>query len=141
MIAILFNCQTTGEVAAGHEHFADDEILGELGVDPAKLHPKTPGKHFILRVTGDSMIGAGIEDGDHVLIRRMSNPKADIHNGDVVVCQVHGDRATLKTFYQEADHIRLHPENEAYQDISVPFEEFEMNEARIIGRCISILNG
>ena len=128
-----------GEVAAGHEHFADEDIIGELGVEPNKLHPKTPGKHFFLRVSGDSMLGAGIHDGDHVLIRRMSNPRADIHDGDIVVCQIHGDRATLKTFYWEDEYVRLHPENEAYDDILVPYEEFEINEARIVGKCIDIV--
>ena len=132
----LINLPIVGEVAAGHEHFADDDILGEIGVDPSRLHPNTSGKHFFLRVSGDSMIGAGICDGDYVLIRRMSNPRADVHNGDIVVCHIHGDRATLQTYYREADHIRLHPDNEAYSDIIIPNVEFEINEARIIGKYI-----
>ena len=130
-----------GEIAAGHEHFAEDDILGEIGVEPSRLHPKTPGKHFFLRVSGDSMIGAGIYDGDNVLIRRMSNPRADVRNGDVVACQIHGENATLKTFYREHDHVRLKPENEEYEEYIIPNIDFETGEARIIGKCMGIWPG
>ncbi len=123
-----------GEIAAGHEHFADEEIIDEIGVDPSELHPNTPNKYFFLQVSGDSMTGVGIDDGDAVLIRRMSNPRADIKDGDVIACLIHGDRATLKTYYRESDGIRLHPENPAYDDIFVPFDEFMIGEARIIGK-------
>lgn len=130
-----------GEIAAGHEHFAEDDILGEIGVEPSRLHPKTPGKHFFLRVSGDSMIGAGIYEGDNVLIRRMSNPRADVRNGDVVACQIHGENATLKTFYREHDHVCLKPENEEYEEYIIPNTDFETGEARIIGKCMGVWPG
>ena len=68
----------------------------------------------------------------------MSNPRADIKDGDVIACLIHGDRATLKTYYRENDGIRLHPENPAYDDIFVPMEEFMIGEARIIGKMTDI---
>lgn len=80
------------------------------------------------------MIGANIEDGDAVLIRRMSNPSGDLKNGDIVACMLHGENATLKTYYKETDSLRLHPENPEYEDIFVPYEEFMIGEARIIGK-------
>ena len=127
-----------GEIAAGHEHFMDEDIIATIGVDPSELHPNTPGKHFFLKVSGDSMTGAGIEDGDAVLLRVMSNPRADIHDGDIVACMLHGEYATLKTYYREADGIRLHPENPEYEDIFVSFEEFFNQEARIIGKMLGV---
>lgn len=67
---------------------------------------------FILQVRGDSMIEAGILDGDFVLVRRQHN--AD--NGDIVVALL-GDEATVKTFYKEKTHVRLQPENSALSPI------------------------
>lgn len=67
---------------------------------------------FILQVRGDSMIEAGILDGDFVLVRRQHN--AD--NGDIVVALL-GDEATVKTFYKEKTHVRLQPENSTLSPI------------------------
>lgn len=61
---------------------------------------------FILHVSGDSMIEAGILDGDDVIVRKQANAQ----NGDIVVALL-GDEATVKTFYREKDHVRLQPEN------------------------------
>ena len=79
-----------GEIAAGHEHFMEEDILQYIGVEPYELRPNTPGKYFFLKVSGDSMIGVDVYDGNAVLIRRMSNPRGDLRNGDVVACMVHG---------------------------------------------------
>ena len=125
-----------GEIAAGHEHYAEDEILGKIGIESSVLRPYEPEDYFFLRVSGTSMVGAGINDGDNVLIRRKIDPKEDIHDGDIVACQLHGDRATLKTYYHEQAGIRLHPENPEYKDIFIPIEEFLIGEARIIGKLI-----
>ncbi len=127
-----------GEIAAGHEHFMEEDIIKEIGVDPSELHPNEPGKYFFLKVSGNSMIGAGIDDGNAVLIRRMSNPKGDLKNGDVVACMVHGETATLKTYYKEKDGLRLHPENPEYADILIPFEDFMIGEAKIIGKMVGV---
>ena len=72
---------------------------------------------FALRVRGDSMIGAGILDGDKVVVR----PQQTATNGEIVVAMIDGfeSEATVKTFYKEADHIRLQPENHAMSPILV----------------------
>ncbi len=127
-----------GEIAAGHEHFMDEEIITHIGVEPSELNSKTPGKYFFLKVSGDSMIGADINDGDAVLIRKMSNPKWDIKNGDVVACMIHGDRATLKSYFRTESGVLLHPENPEYDDIFIPYEEFMSGEARIIGKMTAV---
>ena len=124
-----------GEIAAGHEHFADDEILGSIEVDSRSLHPYSPDDFFFLRVSGDSMIGAGINDGDSVLIRKIMTLR-DLHNGDIVACQIHGDRATLKTYYREESGVRLRPQNPSYNDIFISNDDFLISEARIIGKCV-----
>ncbi len=134
----LIYLPVVGEIAAGHEHFMEEEIITHIGVEPHEINSREPGKYFFLKVSGNSMIGANVEDGDAVLIRRMSNPRGDIKDGDVVACLVHGDRATLKTLYRESDGIRLHPENPEYEDIFVPFEDFFVGEARIIGKMIDV---
>ena len=82
---------------------------------------------FALRVTGDSMIGAGILDGDIVVIQK--SPAAS--NGEIVAALI-GDEATLKTFYHEGDHIRLQPENPALEPIIV-------DDCIILGRVVAQL--
>ncbi|MBR6348776.1 MAG: DUF2075 domain-containing protein, partial [Spirochaetales bacterium] len=127
-----------GEIAAGHEHYAEDEVLGKISVESKIIRPYQPGDFFFLRVSGNSMIGAGIKDGDTVLIRKMNDPKEEIHDGDIVACQIHGDRATLKSFYQTQNGIRLHPENPEFEDIFISNKEFMIGEARIIGKFVKI---
>ena len=70
---------------------------------------------FMLRVRGDSMIEAGILDGDLVLVKRQSTAE----NGDIVVALI-DDEATVKTFFKEKNHIRLQPQNSFMQPIIVP---------------------
>ena len=116
----------------------EEEILDLIGVDPSKLHPNTPGKHFFLKVSGDSMTGTNINDGDAVLIRKMSNPRGDLKEGDIIACMIHGERATLKTYRKRPDGVLLHPENPDYDDIFIPFEEFLIGDAKIIGKMVDI---
>jgi repressor LexA len=98
-----------GRVAAGRPLLADEnvedviDIPGFLGDD---------GGSFALRVTGDSMVKAGIFDGDIVVVKRQES--AD--DGDIVVALLE-DEATLKRFYREADRVRLQPENDAMEPI------------------------
>lgn len=82
---------------------------------------------FALRVRGESMLGAGIFDGDIVYVEQ--TPVA--RNGDIVVALIE-DEATVKTFYKEAGHFRLQPENEAFEPIIV-------NEVSILGRVVGLL--
>ena len=69
----------------------------------------------MLTVRGESMIEAGILDGDYILVKKQSTA----NNGEIVVALI-GEEATVKTFYKEADHIRLQPENSTMEPIIVP---------------------
>jgi len=81
---------------------------------------------FMLSVRGDSMINAGILDGDYVLIRQQSHAK----NGDIVVALLE-DEATVKTFYKEKDYIRLQPENPALSPIYT-------TDVKVLGKVIGV---
>ena len=96
-----------GKVAAGEPIFAAENIEGMLAIDDTFLSTK---KVFALKVQGDSMIGAGIMDGDYVLARRQHNAEP----GEIVVFIV-GDEITVKRFDTKSDKVLLIPENEAYE--------------------------
>lgn len=100
-----------GNVAAGQPIFADENIQEYYPV-PAEAVPA--GKSFILNVRGESMINAGIFDGDKIFV----NVTNEAHNGDIVVALI-DDSATVKTFYKEDGHIRLQPENDTMSPIIV----------------------
>ena len=103
-----------GRIAAGTPIMADQNVEDTFPV-PARYVSK--GTHFMLNVRGDSMIEAGIHDGDLILVEQQSVAR----NGDIVVAMVNGmeSEATVKTFYKESDHIRLQPENAAMEPIRV----------------------
>src|SRR5213082_2628713 len=92
-------------------------LLGEENVEDEIAVPETLRGDFLLRVKGESMIGVGILDGDVVVVRRAEEAR----NGEIVVALVgddeSADEATVKTFYREADRIRLQPENDALEPI------------------------
>jgi len=92
-----------GRVAAGTPIMAAENHEGSLTLDASLIKNQ---ESFALRVNGDSMINAGILDGDIVVVRLQQG--AD--NGDIVVARV-GEEATVKRFYREKDAIRLQPEN------------------------------
>ncbi|MDR7481204.1 MAG: transcriptional repressor LexA [Armatimonadota bacterium] len=96
-----------GRVAAGAPLLAEENIEDHLPL-PADLVDGD--ETFALRVSGDSMIEAGIFDGDLVIVRR----QATANNGDIVVARL-GDEATVKYFYREKDRIRLQPANAAME--------------------------
>ena len=100
-----------GAVSCGVPKFAEENIE-EYVCLPESLFGK--GDYFLLRAKGDSMTGAGIEDGDLVLIRQQTT--ADYTQ--IVVALV-DDEATLKRFRPKKDHVILHPENNRYEDIIV----------------------
>jgi repressor LexA len=81
---------------------------------------------FMLTVSGESMIEAGILDGDLILVRKQNVAK----NGEIVVALIE-DEATVKTFYKEKDHIRLQPENSTMDPIIVP-------DCKILGRVVGV---
>lgn len=82
---------------------------------PASLVPSSA-EVFTLHVSGESMINAGIHDGDYIIVRRQNTAK----NGQMVVAMTDENEATLKTFYKEKDHIRLQPENDTMAPIILP---------------------
>jgi len=98
-----------GRVTAGSPILAEQNIEAHLPL-PADL--VNGAEAFVLKVRGDSMIGAGILDGDLLIVRRQQTA----NNGDIVVARV-GDEATVKHFYREKDRVRLQPANEAMAPI------------------------
>ena len=82
---------------------------------------------FLLRVEGESMINAGIYDGDFVIVRRQEAA----HNGDIIVALI-GDEATVKRFFKETDHVRLQPENDSMQPILV-------RDVTVLGKVVGLL--
>ena len=100
-----------GQIAAGGPLLAEQNVEDEIAV------PETLRGDFLLRVTGDSMIDAGILDGDVVVVRRAQEAR----DGEIVVALAGddetADEATVKTFYREAGRIRLQPENRALEPI------------------------
>ena len=99
-----------GSVRAGEPVLADERIETVLPL-PAELIGNQVS--FILTVRGDSMINAGIHEGDLLFVAQQNTAI----NGDIVVALVDGEDATVKRFYKEADHVRLQPENDAYEPI------------------------
>ncbi|MBN2853698.1 MAG: transcriptional repressor LexA [Clostridia bacterium] len=113
----LVNIPIIGQVAAGQPILATENIESTFPV----LEEYTKGSvTFMLKVKGESMIEAGILDGDLIMVRQQSTA----NNGDIVVALI-DDEATVKTYYREKDHIRLQPENSTmdpilvYEDISI----------------------
>ena len=103
-----------GEIAAGAPLLAEQNIEDYLAVP----EPLSRGEdEFLLRIRGESMIDAGIHDGDYVVVRRQESAA----NGDVVAALVGDDEsageATVKTFYREGSRIRLQPENQALEPL------------------------
>ncbi len=112
-----------GNVAAGLPILAEENIESYFPV-PADVVPK--GESFILNVHGDSMVNAGIFDGDRVFV----NTCGTAENGTIVVALI-DDSATVKTFYKENGHIRLQPENDTMDPIIV-------DDCQILGRVFGI---
>lgn len=113
-----------GQVAAGIPITAEENIE-ELLPLPASL--LGTGEHFVLRVKGESMIGAGILNGDYIVVR--SQP--DAQNGEIVVAMIDGE-ATVKRFYKENGYFRLQPENDAMLPIIT-------SEVKVLGKVVSVL--
>ena len=105
------NVPIIGNGAAGQPLLAVENIENYFPI-PVELLPNA--ETFILNVKGESMINAGIYDGDQILVQRQS----DACNGDIVVALV-DDSATVKTFYKENGHFRLQPENDTMDPIIV----------------------
>lgn len=107
----ISNIPVVGSVAAGEPLLAEQNIMDYYPI-PADMLPND--QVFMLKVRGESMIGAGILDGDMVVVRQ--TPSAS--NGDMIVALVE-DGATVKYFYKENGHFRLQPDNPDYEPIIV----------------------
>ena len=101
-----------GKITAGEPILAVENVTDTF---PIPLDFVGTGESFMLTVRGESMIEAGILDGDYILVRKQNTAR----NGEIVVALI-GDEATVKTFYKEKDHIRLQPENCTLDPIIVP---------------------
>jgi repressor LexA len=98
-----------GKVAAGEPLLATQNIERTLSLSADMIRAEEP---FALKIKGDSMIGAGILEGDYVIVKKQ--PSAE--QGDIVVALI-GDDATVKRFYKADDHVRLQPENPTMEPI------------------------
>jgi repressor LexA len=116
-----------GQVAAGKPILAEENILGTLALDRSIIRG---GQVFLLKIKGDSMIGAGILDGDYVLVK----VQAQAENGEIVVAMVE-DEATVKRVFHRGDKIVLQPENPAHQ----PMTFTQKDTLRILGKVMGVV--
>ena len=100
-----------GRVAAGVPILAEQNVEETLALPTSVVGDASS---FVLRVRGESMINAGIFDGDYIVVKEQH----DAHNGEIVVALI-DDSATVKTFYRERDRVRLQPENDSMEPIYV----------------------
>ena len=108
----LVDVPVIGKITAGEPILAVENITDTF---PIPIDFVGNSESFMLTVRGESMIEAGILDGDYILVKRQNTAR----NGEIVVALI-GDEATVKTFYKEKDHIRLQPENSTMDPIIVP---------------------
>ncbi len=115
-----------GRIAAGEPIQAINDIPPEIAVPSQMLSGS--GKHYALEVKGDSMIDAGINNGDVVVIRETSQAS----DGDIVVAQIEGYEATLKRFRRKGDSIMLEAANPAYEPRILPSGSVSV-QGRLVG--------
>ena len=120
----MVNVPIVGKVAAGEPILAVENIENYFPI-PAEFMPNE--QTFILQVQGESMINAGILDGDYILVQQQSTA----NDGDMVVALV-DDSATVKTFYKENGYIRLQPENDSMDPILVE------GDVQILGKVFGV---
>ena len=113
-----------GRVAAGTPILAEQNIEDRLSLPTSVVGDASS---FVLRVRGESMVNAGIFDGDYIVVKEQS----DAHDGEIVVALI-DDSATVKTFYREPGRIRLQPENDAMEPIITDHVE-------ILGKVIGLI--
>ena len=101
-----------GKITAGEPILAVENVTDTF---PIPIDFVGNSESFMLTVRGESMIEAGILNGDYILVKKQNTA----NNGEIVVALI-GDEATVKTFYKEKDHIRLQPENSTMDPIIVP---------------------
>lgn len=121
--AELVNVPVVGHVTAGTPILATENIEDYIALPQTMLGT---GEHYILSVHGESMIGAGIMDGDYVVVRKQNTA----YNGDIVIAMIE-DEATVKRYYKENGGFRLQPENPTMEPILVP-------DLTILGKVVSL---
>jgi repressor LexA len=118
-----------GEIAAGGPLLADENVEDHVAIPELMAHG---GADFLLRVKGDSMVNAGILDGDLVVVRRQDTAR----DGEIVVALAgddeSADEATVKRFFRENGRIRLQPENDSLEPIYA-------RHVQILGRVVGVL--
>ena len=119
----LIDVPLVGKITAGMPILAVENVTDTF---PIPIDFVGNSESFMLTVRGESMIEAGILDGDFILVRK----QPDAINGEIVVALIE-DEATVKTFYKEKDHIRLQPENSTMDPIIVP-------DCNILGKVIGV---
>jgi repressor LexA len=119
----IFSVPIVGRVTAGTPILAQENIEDMMLISADFLGE---GEHFILLVRGESMINAGILDGDYVVVRKQLHA----NNGEIVVAMIE-DEATVKRFYKEDGHFRLQPENDHMNPIIVP-------EVTVLGKVVTL---
>jgi len=112
-----------GQVAAGQPVLAEENI--EEYVPVPEIAGGDEGE-FVLRVKGDSMVGAGIFEGDYVIVK----PQDTANDGEIVVALL-GEEATVKRFFREAEHVRLQPENDALEPI-------RSRDVHVLGKVVGV---
>lgn len=120
-----------GRIAAGEPVLADEHIEDRILVPAGFVRGQASRGHFALRVTGESMVGAGILDGDVVVVR----PQTSASDGDIVAALLPGpaeDEATVKRLGHEGPRAMLIPENPA-------FDPIELADGRILGKVVAVL--
>jgi repressor LexA len=113
-----------GKVTAGQPITAIENVEEYLPMPASFVQDE---HSFILEISGDSMIEAGIFDGDYVVVRQQNYA----NNGDIVVAMTEDDEATVKRFFKEENHIRLQPENATLEPIL-------LNNVHILGKVIGV---
>jgi repressor LexA len=115
-----------GNVAAGTGVISEERVEELL---PLPEDFTGDGTLFMLKVRGDSMIDAGILDGDYVVVRQ-----GDVRNGDTVVAGIPGDEATVKTYRKEGRRVVLIPHNQRLEPMT-----FDASEVEIFGRVVTVI--
>ena len=118
-----------GRVRAGAPHLAVEDITGHLAIDASVARWDDT---FFLKVEGDSMIDAHIQDGDFVLVKSQQTAE----NGDIVVAIIN-DEATVKRFYRRGNRIYLEPANSTMKPIII--RENQAHEMMIVGKVVTVL--
>ncbi|AMB98532.1 LexA family transcriptional regulator [Aerococcus urinaehominis] len=114
-----------GTVTAGQPITAYEDVEDYFPFPPG--YQDIDDEMFMLKIRGDSMVKAAILDGDYVIVRKQNTA----NNGDIIIAMTDEDEATCKRFFKEADHIRLQPENDAYEPII-------LDSCTILGQVVSL---